>query len=361
MNRYKNCMFGMLLACVLSLSGADARACSRVLYAGNGQAVLNGRNMDWPDAFNGTDMWLLPRGMKRDGFATGKSLEWTAKYASLVAVSYMAPGKGAVADGINEKGLAANLLWLADSDYGRRDQSVPGLSIAVWTQYVLDNFSTVEEAVAVLANPPYQIDTRSIIANGAVLKANLHLALADKTGDSAIVEYAGGKPVIHHARKYAVMANDPILDRQLENLKRYQGFGGKKPLPGTISPADRFVRGSYYLSKLPKPATYRQALAGLFSVMRNMAQPFSTVADPEHPNSSATQWTTVGDITNGTYYFASATSPFLLWAGFGGFKLDEINSPMKLDMSGDRDLGGDMSAKFVPSRQFDFMPVADKK
>ena len=62
-----------------------------------------------------------------------------------------------------------------------------------------------------------------------------------------------------------------------------------------------------------------------------MAQPFSTVKDPKHPNSSATQWTSLADLDNGTYYFASATSPFIVWADFSGFN-PKMKTPMKLDM-----------------------------
>jgi len=40
-------------------------------------------------------------------------------------------------------------------------------------------------------------------------KANFHLAIEDASGDSAIVEYIGGKRVVHHGRQYSVMTNDP--------------------------------------------------------------------------------------------------------------------------------------------------------
>ena len=38
-------------------------------------------------------------------------MEWTAKYGSLVATSYDVSST----DGVNEKGLAVNLLWLYES------------------------------------------------------------------------------------------------------------------------------------------------------------------------------------------------------------------------------------------------------
>lgn len=32
------------------------------------------------------------------------------------------------------------------------------------------------------------------------VKSTVHLAIEDATGDSAIVEYIGGQPVVHHGR-----------------------------------------------------------------------------------------------------------------------------------------------------------------
>lgn len=70
---------------VLCLSGAlflttDSLifACSRVLSANNGQAVLVGRNMDWPQNVDSA-FWFLPKGLKREGLTEGKALMWTSK------------------------------------------------------------------------------------------------------------------------------------------------------------------------------------------------------------------------------------------------------------------------------------------
>ena len=51
------------------------------------------------------------------------------------------------------------------------------------------------------------------------------------------------------------MTNSPPYDEQLVLLKQYQGLGGNKPLPGTADADDRFVRGAYYLTKLPEQPT----------------------------------------------------------------------------------------------------------
>jgi len=49
------------------------------------------------------------------------------------------------------------------------------------------------------------------------------------------------------------------------------GAAADPQLPGSIQSQDRFVRASYYLSKLPQTNDERQAVAGVFSVMRNVS------------------------------------------------------------------------------------------
>jgi len=340
------------LGAVMLLDGGDVLACSRVLSADNGQAVLTGRNMDWPVNI-GNELWVFPRGMKRNGLIANP-ITWTSKYGSMILASFFLPGKGATVNGMNEKGLAADALWLDKSDYGVRDERVPGLAISLWAQYIIDNYATVEEAVQALRKTPYQIMTFFMPEGDATVTAYIHLSLEDKTGDSAIIEYVGGKQIIHHDRKYAVMTNEPPLEEQQENLKQYEGFGGTKPLPGTTTPEDRFVRASYYLKYLPKPNNLREALAGIFSVMRNAAQPFRASVDPRHPNTSATLWRLIGDLTNGTYYFESTTSPYIVWAGLNEFDLNEGASPMKLDLNNNPDLSGDVSKLFVKAEPFEY-------
>ena len=98
---------------LMSAMSLQASACSRVLSADNGQAVLVGRNMDWPSNPD-VALWVMPRGIKREGIPGKNPLVWSAKYGSIVTASYDL-GSGCVTDGINEKGLAANLFWLSDT------------------------------------------------------------------------------------------------------------------------------------------------------------------------------------------------------------------------------------------------------
>ncbi|MDP1881122.1 MAG: linear amide C-N hydrolase, partial [Parachlamydiaceae bacterium] len=159
--------------------------------------------MDWSEDMH-SDLWVFPRGIKRDGAAGSNSITWTSKYGSLIVSGYNL----GTADGMNENGLVANLLYLAESNYSQPNKETPLLSITLWAQYVLDNFAYVSEAVESLNKEPF-IVLAPILPNGA--PAQLHLAISDINGDSAIFEYINGKLVIHHGKQYQVMTNSPIF------------------------------------------------------------------------------------------------------------------------------------------------------
>jgi hypothetical protein len=60
-----------------------AVACTRTLYVGADNTVITGRNMDWMEDMV-SNLWVFPAGMKRDGAAGPKSIQWTSKYGSVV-------------------------------------------------------------------------------------------------------------------------------------------------------------------------------------------------------------------------------------------------------------------------------------
>ena len=257
-------------------------------------------------------------------------------------------------DGMNEAGFSANMLWLAESDFGRRDSSRPGLCVSQWLQFCLDNFATVGEAVAYFRSHDVQI-LRASAGDTFKLPLTVHLAIGDRTGDSAVIEYVGSKAVIYHGPQARVMTNSPTFDRQLEGLKKYEGFGGHEELPGTGKAADRFVRAAFYSSRLPEPKDDRQAVAGLFSVMRNVAQPFGT-SKADEPNTSPTIWRTVADLTNGVYYFESTTSPNVIWLKLKSLDFREGSGVRKLDLVNHPDRTGDVSESFRPAGAFRPLP-----
>ena len=150
-----------------------------------------------------------------------------SRYGSVVTSAF----EIASTDGMNEKGLVANLLWLPETEYPVRDKNKPGLAITAWVQYMLDNFATVEEAVAYIDEDTFQV-VSDMMPDGSRL-ATLHLSISDATGDCAIFEYIGGKLTVYHSKEYKVMTNSPTYNKQLALSEYWKSIGGLSFLPGT--------------------------------------------------------------------------------------------------------------------------------
>lgn len=179
--RVKNSCTLIAIAVLTCLSAADrAEACTRLVYLGADDNVITARSMDWKVDV-GTHLWSFPRGIERSGQAGPDSVAWTSKYGSVIASGYDI----ATTDGMNEAGLAAQLLWLVESEYPTPAKGEPALSLSLWAQYVLDTFATVAEAVAALEKEPFVVVTDSV--PGEERLATLHLSMSDASGDSAII------------------------------------------------------------------------------------------------------------------------------------------------------------------------------
>lgn len=341
------CRLSLLLASLLTTHiTAPASACTRAVYKGPEHTVITARSMDWKDEIP-ANLWLFPRGMQRSGEAGANSVSWTSKYGSVVASSFDI----ASADGMNEKGLVANLLWLVESRYPEYDGSQPGLSIAAWVQYMLDNFATVAEAVAVMQQAPFVIVSADI--PGTSKFATLHLAISDASGDNAVFEYIDGKLVIHHSPDYTVMTNSPIFEKQLAINEYWKEIGGTTMLPGTNRAADRFVRASFYLNAIPQTSDPKLAVASVFSVIRNASVPFGISSDAE-PNISSTRWRTVSDQKHLTYYFETALTPNTFWVDIRKVNFAAGQPVRKLALAQHQTYAGDALAQFKPAKPFVF-------
>jgi choloylglycine hydrolase len=254
---------------------------------------------------------------------------------------------------MNEKGLVANLLYLAESQYpkpNKSDKRLP-LGVAMWAQYVLDNFATVKEALNNLEKENFYIVPVNT-PDGE--PGTVHLAISDSLGDSAILEYLNGKLVIHSNRQYQVMTNSPSFDQQLAISSYWQKIGGMNMLPGTNSAADRFTRASYYIQIAPKSADINTALASVFSIIRNTSTPMG-VSDPKKPNIAPTRWRTVSDQKNQRYYFESSTSPNIFWVDLADIKFDAGESVKKLNLGKNIIYSSNVAEKFQKSESLKFL------
>lgn len=190
MSAAKACRKLLLSGIALAMTAASshlALACTRAIYAGPGGTIITTRPNDWIGSQD-THLWLYPRGVSRNGGGAPGAITWVAKYGSIIAAGW---DLGTI-DGMNEKGLSANALYLAESDYRKPAANDPRkpLSLTAWAQYALDKHATVAEAVEAMKAEPFYIVGLSLPDGHA---GTAHLSLSDPTGDSAIFGYIDGK------------------------------------------------------------------------------------------------------------------------------------------------------------------------
>jgi choloylglycine hydrolase len=195
------------------------------------------------------------------------------------------------------------------TDFGPRDPALQGVQAGLWGRYLLDNAATVTEALALMSRlQPVMVEIHGH-------KANLHLAIEDAGGDSAIVEFIDGKPRVHHGLQHTVMTNDPPFDQQRANLARYD---------------------------------FRAAVANVMAIARNVSAPFGA---PNNPPGTLynTGYRTVVDATNRRNLFKMADQPNVVWLRLDAFDLRNGAPVRKLDPT-DVALSGDVSARFRPAK-----------
>jgi choloylglycine hydrolase len=337
-----------ILALVLTLiaPGKLTNACTRVVYQGPGNYTITARSMDWKDEIP-ANLWIFPRGMERNGVVGPNSIKWKAKYGSVITSSFDISST----DGMNEKGLVANLLWLAESKYPEYTGKEKGLSIAAWAQYMLDNFATVKEAVDEMKKEPFVIVSSNI--PGSSLFTTVHLSISDASGDNAIFEYINGKLEIHHDRAYNVMTNSPVFEKQLALYEYWKQIGGTTMLPGTNRASDRFARASFYIKSIPQTDNTRVAIASVFSVIRNCSVPYG-ISSEQEPNISSTRWRTVSDQKNLVYYFENALVPNAFWVDLKMIDFSEKAPVKKLAAANNETYSGNTVKNFVVAKPFEF-------
>lgn len=325
-----------------------SEACTRLVYKGPNNTVITARSMDWKDDIP-ANLWIFPKGMMRNGEAGKNSMVWKSKYGSLITSAFDI----ATTDGMNEKGLVANVLWLVESKYPAYDLNgkQKGLAISAWAQYVLDNFASVNEAVSELSKEQFVVVSDFI--PGTDRFTTLHLSLSDVYGDNAIFEYIDGKLVIHHDPTYTVMTNSPIFEEQLALNNYWKAIPGTIMLPGTNRAADRFTRAKYYLSAIPQTDDTRIAVGSVLSVIRNCSVPFG-ISSAEEPNISSTRWRSVSDQKNRVYYFETVLTPNTFWVDLKKIDFTEKAPVKKLSVQNQETYSGDALKYFINAKPFVF-------
>lgn len=282
-----------VIVITLGINNFETYACTRVVY-NCGDMIATARTMDWKEDLM-TNIYIFPRGIERKGGLTDDCMKWTSKYGSVASAGYDI----GICDGINEEGLVANILFLPESVYETENDKRLVMGLSIWVQYVLDNFCNVHEAVIELSKDKFKLNGPEL-PNGS--KPTLHMAISDRYGNNAIIEYIDGEINIYEGEEYRVLTNSPAYNLQLAVNNYWEQVGGLNMLPGTNKSSDRFARASFYIKAVTQTEDANVAIPTLMSVIRNVSVPFG-ISTPNAPHISSTRWITISDQKNLVYYF----------------------------------------------------------
>ena len=350
-SKYKNNMKKLILpglSLILAIAyNFKSDACTRVVYEGPDGMIATGRTMDWKEDLH-TNLYIFPRGLQRSGAESAATIEWKSKYGSVVAAGYDI----GICDGINEKGLVANLLFLPESVYETPNDERRVLGLSIWTQFILDNFATVEEAVKELSKDTFRIDAPDL-PNG--VKSRLHMAISDSTGNNAIVEYLDGHVSIYEGKEYQVLTNSPAYNLQLAVNDYWKQVGGLNMLPGTNRSSDRFARASFYINAVAQTPDPEIAIPTVFSVIRNVSVPYG-ISTPDSPHISSTRWRSVCDQKNLVYYFEKTVPMAVMHINLKDIDFSEGSGERVLKLTDGKNYEGNVTSDFKPSgKPFSFL------
>lgn len=169
--------------------------------------IYFGRNLDWVSDHGIVVINQLNLLKSSFVFPPEKSISWTSKYGS---VSFNQFGKEFPFGGINEKGLVVEIM-VSEAQYPPADER-PMVNELQWVQYQLDNCASIDEVIA----------SDAILRIGQATEG-LHYLICDAEGNTAVIEFLGGKMVAYSGNKLpvSVLENSPY-DESLRNYRNNQ-------------------------------------------------------------------------------------------------------------------------------------------
>jgi choloylglycine hydrolase len=255
---------------------STAIACTSFLVQDDKRPIM-GKSYDW-DLGHGMVV-VNPRGMKKTGLAveaTDLPPTWTAQYGSVIFNQY---GREFPVGGMNEAGLAVEILWSFSTEYPLPDER-PSLNELQWIQYHLDNYATVKDMVA-------HADEIRI----AGLYAKVHYMAVDQQNNSASFSYIDGKLVINEA---VLALTNTNLSKSRSYLKKFTGFSGNLPIPKGKGSPDRYVIARSMLAAGDRPDAVNETISFAYSILDAVKTP------------GYTQWQIVYDLAGREIYFRTA-------------------------------------------------------
>lgn len=287
----------------------------------HGREAVFGKNYDWGV---GDGMVMVnKRGVVKTAALPPqeKPAAWVSRYGSVTFNQY---GREFPNGGMNEAGLAVELMWLDETLYPAADGR-PALGCLEWIQYQLDNYSTAAEVARNAGRLRISSD------------AKVHYLACDKSGGCASVELIGGKPVVHTGASLPARAlTNHSYEDSLRFRERTRGDAKARQGMGSLQ---RFARASErteeFAARGGDPVRYA------FDTLDGVAQ------------GAYTRWSIVYDLRAGRVHWRTRENRRIRSVSLAAFDFS-CATPVKLFDIGEG--AGDVARRFA-----DYTPAANRR
>jgi choloylglycine hydrolase len=313
MKSSKMLLFHLLIILVF-LIPTVSNSCTTFYININGEIIF-GKNYDW---MTGNGMLVInKRNVSKTSLSDSKTIDWVSKYGS---VTFNQFGREFPSGGINEEGLAIEVLWLKETKYPEPD-SRPVLEVLQWIQYQLDNSQSVSEV----------IESNSVVSVNSDA-ATVHYLVADANGNAVSIEFLNGKMVYHTGDRMpiTVLANNTYE----ESLSYYESVETPDEVLSlkSLNSLDRFATACSMVQayeRYPKESVVDYG----FSILQ------------EVKSSEYTQWSIIYDIKNRVIYFKTLSNEKIRDVELSSINFD-CDTPVKV-VGLDENLEGNINSYFI--------------
>ena len=322
-------LFFCSITCIFSLK---TEACSTFLLEKEHRFLL-AKSYDWivEDGL----VIVNKRHIAKQAVTSDHPMQWISRYGSII---FTQAGRELPIGGMNETGLAIELMWLDDTTYPPPDSRSTVYELQ-WIQYQLDTASSVKEVLA--SDNVLRIDRNS--------NSLIHFIIVDSTGNSAIIEFIDGKMIVHAQSEMQVpVLTNNTYQKSLEFLKEHQGFGGEKTPLESFASLDRFVRISTLLQEFSL-STDSANIDSAFRILSSVANFGETNEEASFENMellTRTKWNIVYDISNKEIHFLTGNHQKIRTIRLNAFDFGGDTDVQVLDIQAQ--LVGDVSHHFIP-------------
>lgn len=311
-----------VIACLLFAWQFKAEACTGISMFSADGSYFQARTIEWAGTNLNSMYVVVPRNFSQTSFTPKgqNGMTFKSKYGYIGLAVHE---KEFIAEGLNEAGLSAGLFYFPNfGSYVLYDENYNSTTIAdlQLVSWILSQFATVDEVKANIN----KVRVVSLMGGNGSEEA-IHWRIGDKSGKQIVLEIENGVPHIYD-NPIGVLTNAPGFQWHLSNLSNYINLTPVNPpahkmadfmvnpighgngflgLPGDFTPPSRFVRAAFFKSTAPMLPTARQTMLQCFHILNNFDIPigmnFPKNEIPDLP--SATQWTSVIDLTNKVVYY----------------------------------------------------------